>query len=207
LKTDRGLAALVLSVACGAMAVPTATAVSTRLPQAPGSRVAVDPERVEALLINGGGTPSSNYQSHLMHVRMLVDVLRAAGVPDKRITILSGDGEDPTADVALRELQPEGGFWLLSGTRLEGPFRTPLEHESSRVAGFALRAATRVELDRWFAVAAALPLNLVSDRPSLRAPGAEGFRYQPLTGKQLARSSRQTQLSRHPRCRSTALAG
>ena len=109
------------------------------------------PGHVEALLINGGGTPAGNYQSHLMHVRLLVDILREAGVPDRRVTILSGDGPDPAADVALREVQPEEDFWLLTGTRLEQPFRTPITYESSRVAGASLRAATRVELDRWFA--------------------------------------------------------
>ncbi|HET7295371.1 MAG TPA: thioredoxin-like domain-containing protein [Vicinamibacteria bacterium] len=86
-----------------------------------------------------------------MHVRMLVDILRAAGVSERRLTILSGDGPDPTADVALREVQPEEDFWLVTGTRLEQPFRTPITYESTRVAGAALKAATRAELDRWFA--------------------------------------------------------
>src|SRR4030095_1582791 len=73
------------------------------------------------------------------------------GVPDRQITVLSGDGPDPAADVALREVQPEEDFWLLAGTRLEQRFRTPVTYESTRVAGPSLRAATRGELDRWFA--------------------------------------------------------
>ena len=113
-----------------------------------------DAARVEALLINGGGTPAANYQSHLVHVRMLVDILRASGVTDRQITVLSGDGPDPAADVALREVQPEEDFWLLTGTRLEQRFRTPVTYESTRLAGPSLRAATRGELDRWFAASA-----------------------------------------------------
>jgi len=111
--------------------------------------------RLEALVINGGGTAAGNYQSHLLHVRELVDVLRRAGVPDRRITILSGDGPDPEADVALREMQPEEGFWLVTGTRLERSFETPVTHENSSVDRFTLRAATRVEVSRWFATTGA----------------------------------------------------
>jgi thiol-disulfide isomerase/thioredoxin len=109
--------------------------------------------RVEALLINGGGRPPVNYQSHLLHVRELVEVLRHAGVPDRRITILSGDGSDPAADLALREPQPEPDYWLVEGTRLGQAFTTPTTFESSAVPGFALRPATRVEVQRWFAAA------------------------------------------------------
>ncbi len=114
-----------------------------------------EPARLEALLINGGGTAAGNYQSHLLHVRELVDVLRGAGVPAGRITILSGDGPDPEADVALREVQPEEDFWLVTGTRLERPFATPITYESSSVDRFTLRAATRVEANRWFATTGA----------------------------------------------------
>jgi len=116
----------------------------------PAGDGAVDPNRFTALLINGGGTTAANYQSHLLHVRLLLDVLSEAGVSDSRITVLSGDGPDPAADVALREDQPEEDFWLLIGTRLERAFRTPITYESSHASGFALRAATRAEIDRWF---------------------------------------------------------
>src|SRR5262245_49760825 len=106
--------------------------------------------RLTALLLNGGGTPSINYQSHLVHLRMLVRVLREAGVPEGRITILSGDGPNPSADVALREGKAEEDFWLLTGTRLEGPLRTPITFESTSVPGYSLKAATNAEIDRWF---------------------------------------------------------
>jgi thiol-disulfide isomerase/thioredoxin len=106
--------------------------------------------RVTALLLNGGGNASANYQSHLTHLRLMVKVLREAGVPERRITILSGDGPNPAADVALRETQPEEDFWRLSGTRLEGPLKTPITYESTSVPGFSVRAATGEEIDRWF---------------------------------------------------------
>jgi thiol-disulfide isomerase/thioredoxin len=106
--------------------------------------------RITALLVNGGGTPSTNYQSHLKHVRLMVKVLREAGVPAGRITILSGDGPNPAADVALREAQPEEDFWLLGGTRLERPFRTPITFESTSVPGFTVNAATPAVIGRWF---------------------------------------------------------
>jgi len=108
------------------------------------------PPRLTALLLNGGGVPSINYQSHLIHLRLLLKVLGEAGVPARRITVLSGDGPNPAADVALREAQPEEDFWLLGGTRLEDPFRTPLTFENTSLPGFALKAATLTEIDRWF---------------------------------------------------------
>ena len=106
--------------------------------------------RVTALLVNGGGAPSTNYRSHLIHLRLLIKVLAEAGVPARRITILSGDGTNPAADVALREAQPEEDFWLLGGTRLEDPLRTPITYENTSLPGSTLKAATMTEIDRWF---------------------------------------------------------
>jgi thiol-disulfide isomerase/thioredoxin len=120
-------------------------------PASPSLRAA----SIEVLAINGGGTPSGNSQSHLLHLRELVDLLRSGGVPERRITILSGDGADPAADQALREVQPEEDYWLLSGTRLERPFKTPVVLENSAVPGFTLRPATRVEVGRWFSTTGA----------------------------------------------------
>jgi len=134
-----------------ALAVALGLAASSPAARASAPVETADPARIEALLINGGGTPAGNFHSHLMHVRLMLDVLREAGVPDRRITILSGDGPDPAADVALREAQPEEDFWLLAGTRLEEPFRTPITYESTRVPGASVKAATRAEVDRWFA--------------------------------------------------------
>src|SRR5262245_56368746 len=77
--------------------------------------------RLHVLMINGGGSRGQNYQSHLLHLRALHDVLRSAGVPAERIALYVSDGADPAPDVALREAQPEPDFWLLEGSRLEKP--------------------------------------------------------------------------------------
>src|SRR5437762_3225355 len=80
----------------------------------------------QAVLVNGGGQPAINFHSHLLHVKQLSDVLHRAGIPPTDIAIFNADGADPTADVAVREWQPEGDFWLLEGTRLERPLQTPM---------------------------------------------------------------------------------
>ncbi len=102
------------------------------------------------LLVNGGGSKGQNYQSHLLHLRGLHEVLRRAGVPVELITLYVSDGDDPAPDVALRDAQPEADFWLLEGSRLEAPLRTPVTYESSSVPGAVLAPATRSELGRWF---------------------------------------------------------
>lgn len=112
-------------------------------------RNAPSPEHFHVLMINGGSTPPQNYQSHLLHVRHLVDVLLAAGVPRGQITIFSADGPDPQPDVAVRETQPEPGFWLLAGTPLEYVLRTPITYVDSSVPGMELKPATRAELGKW----------------------------------------------------------
>ena len=150
----RWIAAVCIVLACVGL-LSSGLAARERARRAPPERTPADgAPRITALLINGGGAPATNYQSHLIHLRLLVKVLRQAGVPEGRITILSGDGPDPAADVALREAQPEADFWLLGGTRLEAPFRTPITFESSSVPGFALRTATVAEIDRWFGTVA-----------------------------------------------------
>ncbi len=87
------------------------------------------------MLVNGGGTAAQNYQSHLLHVQQIHDLLLRAGVAPDRITIFASDGEDTGRDLAVRSPQPEPDFWLVRGTRLEGPLRTPVTREDSRIAG------------------------------------------------------------------------
>jgi thiol-disulfide isomerase/thioredoxin len=135
--------ALVVVLACRSSRPLAASA--TRPPVAP-----VDMAQLQVLMINGGGTKSQNYQSHLLHLRGLHDVLRRAGVPAGSIALHVSDGPDPAADVALREAQPEPDFWLLEGSRLEQPLRTPVTFESSVVPGATLAAATRRNIQRWF---------------------------------------------------------
>jgi len=106
--------------------------------------------RIQVVLINGGGRPESNFQSHLLHVKQLYRLLRRLGVRRADITIFSADGSDPQDDLAVREIQPETDFWLLRGTRLESSLRTQIRYESSEVYGVTLEPATRAALGGWF---------------------------------------------------------
>ncbi len=106
------------------------------------------------VLINGGGTPRMNFQSHLLHVKELNQMLVDSGIPPAKITIFSSDGADPGADLAVRDVQPESDFWLLQGTRLEQSLRTQIEYTNSEVGGASLRPATRDALTAWFREAA-----------------------------------------------------
>ncbi len=106
--------------------------------------------RLHALLINGGARKRINYQSHLLHLNELRELLLASGVPTERITIFSSDGEDPDKDLALRSTQPEEDFWRLLGTRVHAPLRVPIVYESSSVAGTTLQPATQAALIEWF---------------------------------------------------------
>ena len=112
------------------------------------------PPRLQAVLLNGGGQPTINFYSHLLHVTLLSGVLQRAGLSPTDMAIFSADGADPKADFAVREVQPEADFWLLRGTRLERPLRTPIRYENSVVDGFTLQPATRAALHSWFAEAA-----------------------------------------------------
>jgi thiol-disulfide isomerase/thioredoxin len=107
-------------------------------------------ERLHVLLINGGGTAAQNYQSHLLHVRQLLDLIGRAGVPPDRISVLSADGADPTPDLAVRELEVDPDFWLLQGTRVEAKLREPIVYEDSRVPGWELEHASERRIEGWF---------------------------------------------------------
>jgi thiol-disulfide isomerase/thioredoxin len=124
--------------------------VTIRSPSARAAGDTTDLGRLDVMMINGGATKSQNYQSHLLHLRGLYDVLRRAGVPAELMSLYVSDGPDPAPDVATREAQPEPDFWLLEGSRLEQPLRTPVVHESSIVPGAVLAAATRADIQRWF---------------------------------------------------------
>lgn len=112
----------------------------------------VPPDRLHVLIINGGADPRQNYQSHLLHVRELVTLLGRGGLSPEQIAIFSGDGADPTEDLAVRELA-EPDFWLLRGTKLERPLGPPTLHANSTVSGIELRAATPDVVRTWFAEA------------------------------------------------------
>src|SRR5260221_5071136 len=104
--------------------------------------------RFKAVLINGGGQPAVNFQSHLTHVRTLVDFLRANHVAADDITIFSIDRGDPTPDLATRADDREADAWLLpaaAARRLH-----PIHLVDSAVEGFTLRPATNAALRAWF---------------------------------------------------------
>jgi thiol-disulfide isomerase/thioredoxin len=102
------------------------------------------------LIVNGGGSKAQNYRSHLLHVQELLGLLDHAGVPRERVTVFAADGEDPEADLAVREARPEGDFWLLRGTALERPLTPPITYENTAVPDVALRPATKAALAAWF---------------------------------------------------------
>lgn len=144
----RHAVAPLLLLACVTLAACRGTRHPTAAPVA--AAPAPDVTRVEILLLNGGGTPLQNYQSHLLHVRQLTAMLARMGVPHDRVSVLSSDGSDPGLDLAMRESQPEPDFWLVEGSWLEAPLKTPVTFGNSEVAGTALAPATKAELQRWF---------------------------------------------------------
>jgi len=100
------------------------------------------PESLYVLAINGGGDKADNFASHLGHLRQLVELLAAAGIPRDHVTVLSSDGSDPAPDLATREPDPENA-WLLSGTRLASILRGMTRYENSILPGVTLHPATR----------------------------------------------------------------
>ena len=110
---------------------------------------------MHALIINGGGHKPQNFQSHLLHVRHLVEFLEAVGVSGEQITIFSADGPDPAPDLAVREAQDLPRFWLLQGTRVENTLGRPVTYANSEVPGYPLLAATKSGILAWFTSAKA----------------------------------------------------
>jgi thiol-disulfide isomerase/thioredoxin len=105
---------------------------------------------LHVLVINGGATKEQNYQSHFLHVRKLLELLERAGVEKERIAIFDADGENPAADMAMREIQPEEDFWLLGGTRLESALATPIVYANTALPGFHAEPAIKPALEKWF---------------------------------------------------------
>jgi thiol-disulfide isomerase/thioredoxin len=105
---------------------------------------------VHALLLNGGGSRSQNFRSHLLHVEQLFTQLEAAGIDRSRIAVFSADGEGPDLDVALRDAVPPDDFWLVGGTHLELPLRPAVDYGDTRVGDAAVRPATKAALTAWF---------------------------------------------------------
>jgi thiol-disulfide isomerase/thioredoxin len=160
------------------------TVVLASHPASPSGVDAGDPAVVapfEAVLVNGGGRRSGNYQSHLLHLKQLYRLLRASGVPPSKITIFSSDGSDPAADLAVRD-RSENESWLLEGTRLQRSLNPRISYVDSAVEGAVLKPATRSELGAWFEQAASrlrpgtTLLLYVTDHGTLNDKDASGNR-------------------------------
>src|SRR5256885_1542529 len=105
--------------------------------------------RLHVVMVNGGGSKAQNYQSHFLHLRRLLALLDGAGVPSDRITVFSADGDDPEADMAVREIEPDTDFQLLRGTHLGAALGAQIVYANSEIPGVPLRAAARAELPTW----------------------------------------------------------
>lgn len=146
--TRKTLVLVAIVVAVGACA-PSPVYVRPATPE--GEAVAVDPARVHAVLINGGGSRRINYLSHVIHLEQVLEVLRAVGVPEDQITVFASDGSDARLDLATRELRPAGDDgWLLDGTRLERTIGRPMEYVSTEIDGVDLRPAKQAAIAEWF---------------------------------------------------------
>jgi thiol-disulfide isomerase/thioredoxin len=115
----------------------------------PLAAAAPRPERLHAVLVNGGGRREINFQSHLTNVHGVVELLEESGVPPGNIAVFSSDGSDPTADLATRETADEPQFWLLPPS-LARALRPPVTYVDSTLDGFVLHPATREALRAWF---------------------------------------------------------
>ena len=117
-------------------------------------RAAGEPLRIHAVLINGGGSPNKNYQSHVLHVRELIELLASHGVPEERITVFSSDGADPAPDLAVRAPEPEGNFWLIEGLPVGRRLASKVRFENSTFGSYRVYPAQQAALENWFEAAA-----------------------------------------------------
>ena len=133
------LGILLLAVGCSSRAVRTPIrAIDAVIPHTP---------RTHAVLVNGGGRPDINYQSHLQHVRGMVELLEADGIRREDITVFSGDGSDPALDLATRERSTEADYWLIPQYIL---LRPPIVFVNSTIDGIQLQPARKDALRAWF---------------------------------------------------------
>ena len=122
-------------------------ALSAPLPAAAGDAAAPLQPQTHALLINGGQSPPNNALSHLHHLQDMVATLTRRGIPPDRMHIFSSDGEDPQADLVVRETDPLR--WLVEGTALEQPFGHS-DLTNTVWAEVKLHPATLTALRKWF---------------------------------------------------------
>ncbi|APR84462.1 Hypothetical protein A7982_09811 [Minicystis rosea] len=124
-------------------------------PASTPSAPAVDPRvaemaHVHVLMINGGGTPQINYQTHLLHLKAMRETLLGAGIAPDRITILSGDGADPAPDLVTRETTADGDLFYIHGTRQERVLAAPKVTVNSEIPGATLGTAGKADVAAYF---------------------------------------------------------
>lgn len=113
----------------------------------------IPPRRLHVAMINGGGSPTQNYQSHLQHIVELSGILHSGGLPSARLVVFNADGTDPAPDLAVRSGEPPTDGWRLYGTSLEGAARPPLTFVNSALPDLTVHPATADALRNWFATA------------------------------------------------------
>jgi thiol-disulfide isomerase/thioredoxin len=110
-----------------------------------------DPERTHVVLINGGARREVNYQSHLIHLKQLIELLNETNINPAHIAIFSADGPDPAADLATRDLVEDPRLWLLPGGDAAGSARPDIVYIDSHIDGFTLQPARKDAIRIWFA--------------------------------------------------------
>ena len=100
-----------------------------------------------AVLINGGHKPMSNYESHLVHMERMRDVLGERGI-DSPVVFMS-DGEDAGADMAVREPFEHPLRWLVEDT--DAADRLPQTRLEDTPWQGPRQPATEAALSAWFA--------------------------------------------------------
>jgi thiol-disulfide isomerase/thioredoxin len=106
--------------------------------------------RLFAILLNGGGTPRTNYFSHARHVTEMYEALTDSGLDEARIEILASDGESRRPDLAVSKRATGQDAWLLEGTFLERPLFSPTRYVNTRFPRGWPRPAGRRELEASF---------------------------------------------------------
>ena len=126
-------------------------AVSTANLRADERKAPTRPPQIRALLLNGGGSASGNYLSHLHHLQDMAQALRARGIPPERIDVFCSDGGDTKPDMAVRgSVDPDE--WIIDGTAL-GVALVRNEATDTVWEGVTLHPARLGPLRRWFAKA------------------------------------------------------
>lgn len=107
------------------------------------------PPAFSAILLNGGGTVTTNYRSHAVHLHTMHKALRETGVPPTAIATLASDGDDSAPDIAVTVTARGDQPWLLEGTTMEGLLQ-PVRYGSTYLPGISLLPATRDSVEEWF---------------------------------------------------------